>query len=78
MEFTYAHVGLLQESMDGMSKKDCIDHLMYHFPHLDENWVRRNFKYLMGLDPEGLLKALHPDPTGNAAIRHVMKEMTTT
>lgn len=72
----YSLVGLLQESMKGMSKKDAIDHLLFHFPHKSEAWLRRNFQYLMALDPDGLLKALRPDPTANAAVSHVMREVS--
>jgi hypothetical protein len=72
----YSLVGLLQESMEGMSKRDAVDHLHHHFPHKSREWLRRNFQYLMALDPEGLLKALRRDPTANAAVRHVMKEQS--
>ena len=77
MEFTYAHVGYLQESVRDMSKKDAIDHILHFYPHLDENWLRRKFQYLMALDPVGLVNVLtYGDPTGNTAVRHVLKEMT--
>jgi hypothetical protein len=72
----YSLVGLLQESMEGMTKRDAVDHLHHHFPHKSREWLRRNFPYLMALDPEGLLKALRPDPTANAAVRRVMKELS--
>ena len=74
-EFVYEHVGMLQESMAGMSKRDAVDHLHYHFPHKSREWLRRNFQYLMALDPEGLVNACgHPDPTADEAIRNVMGE----
>ena len=67
---------LLQEELDGMSKRDAVDHLHSQYPHKAREWFRRNLAYLMALDPLGLSEVLdYGDPTGNAAVRHVMREM---
>jgi hypothetical protein len=66
---------LLQEALEGMSKKDAVEHLHNLFPHRAERWFSRNFHYLMALDPLGLSEILgHSDPTANKAVRNVMKE----
>lgn len=66
---------LLQSAVRDMSKRDAVDHLHNLFPHLARQWVNRNLSYLMALDPERLASVLsHGDPTGEAAVRNVMRE----
>ena len=66
---------LLQEELDGMSKRDAVDHLHHQYPHKAREWFNRNLAYIMALDPRGLSEVLtYGDPTGNRAVRHVMEE----
>ena len=66
---------LLQEALEGMSKKDAVEHLVFLFPHKAKAWFTRNFGYIMALDPAGLHEVLvYNDPTARKAINNVMRE----
>ena len=56
------------------SKLDAVSHLAEHFEHLSPHWIARHLRMLTTLDPIQLVEALHPDPTGEQAVRSVMKE----
>lgn len=66
---------LLTADVAGMSKKDAVDTLLEAFPHNTRSFIERNLKYLQQLDPVALkTKLMYSDPTGDAAVREVMKE----
>ena len=63
----------LQDVLRSMTKRDAVDHLCWLFPSHAREWMRRNLPYLMALTPADFERALHADPTANAAIRSVMR-----
>ena len=64
--------GLLQAAVAGMTKRDAVEHLAFLFPAHSGRWFSRNFAALMALSPADFERALHPDPTANAAIRRAL------
>src|SRR5690606_27586369 len=64
----------LQDAIRDLSKRDAVDHLHALFPHRTRSWMERNLPYLMALDPDAFWRLTHPDPTGEDAVRNVMKE----
>lgn len=65
--------GLLQSAVADMPKRDAVEHLAAIFPAHTQRWFSRRFADLMALTPADFERALHADPTANAAIRSVMR-----
>lgn len=52
------------------SKLEAVDHVIEHYPHLRESWVRDRWGYFQCLDPWALVAIIgYPDPTGEKATR---------
>lgn len=64
--------GLLQEALNGMPVSRAVIHLHTLFPANSVRWYKRYYPHLMALSPADFERALHADPTANAAIRRVL------
>ena len=60
----------LQAAIRDLSKRDAVAHLHQLLPHRSERWYSRNLDALVRLDPDHFWRALHADPTGEAAVRN--------
>lgn len=57
------------------SKLDAVQHLAEHFDHLTPRFISRHLARLVSLDPWELMATIgYSDPTGEQAVRNVMKE----
>ena len=62
----------VQAWVRGMSKRDAVEYLAFHFPRRSPRWYSRNLERLTSIDPEIFWRLTHADPTGEEACRRVM------
>lgn len=65
-------IASLQAAIAGMSKREAVEHLAGLFPWRTERWFIRNLEKLTAIDPDIFWRLMHPDPTGERAVRNVM------
>lgn len=68
------NIGLLQDALRGMSKRDACDHLAGLFPHRSRPWFVRHLEEITRLDPATFERLMYADPTGEAAAHNVDQE----
>lgn len=66
--------GALQSAISALSKRDAVAHLGALFPHLSEWWIRRHLGALMAIGEDEFWRLAYADPTGERAVRLVMRE----
>ena len=56
-------------------RRAAVEHMAEHYPHLSPNWINKHLGRLLALDPWELARVIgYPDPTGETAVKNVMKE----
>lgn len=64
----------LQARIANLPKRDALPVIQATMPHLSKSWINRNFAYIVELEPDALSVVIsYADPTGNAAVRNVMR-----
>ena len=66
---------LLTDVHDQPTRKDKVDHLAEHYPHLSRSWIDRRLHLLVSASAEQLVKVIgFPDPVGERATTAVLRE----